>query len=240
MKDLSLRESDFPPVFFTYRGRKVCLLFDIRRYFDRCQLTWTLSTRCPPTTELLSKVDQVRICFFIAIYPVLQIMYTGRDSITTNPTWVHCDLWLTQTVTRKRHEENNQKESDSTRYLLIFVEIIIVMFLIIIYIFIYCLFIYLLWLIWLYNNWCCIKIYCWFFCYMKCLFINLAIFTFLSDSCWWLGFTHPGLIIGLRPANERRRYLVTTSLIGWAQALKQPCSSRPTVSKDLTDVALTV
>ena len=29
---------------------------------------------------------------------------------------------------------------------------------------------------------------------------------------------HPGLILGLRPANERRRYFVTTSLIGWAQA----------------------
>ena len=28
---------------------------------------------------------------------------------------------------------------------------------------------------------------------------------------------HPGLILGLRPANERRRYFVTTSLIGWAQ-----------------------
>ena len=26
-----------------------------------------------------------------------------------------------------------------------------------------------------------------------------------------------GLILSLRPANERRRYLVTTSLIGWAQ-----------------------
>ena len=25
-------------------------------------------------------------------------------------------------------------------------------------------------------------------------------------------------ILGLRPANERRRYFVTTSLIGWAQA----------------------
>ena len=35
--------------------------------------------------------------------------------------------------------------------------------------------------------------------------------------------THPhqqdaGLILGLRPANERRRYSVTTFLIGWAQA----------------------
>ena len=27
-----------------------------------------------------------------------------------------------------------------------------------------------------------------------------------------------GLILGLRPSNERRRYFVTTSLIGWAQA----------------------
>ena len=27
-----------------------------------------------------------------------------------------------------------------------------------------------------------------------------------------------GLILGLRPANERRRYFVTTSLIGWVQA----------------------
>ena len=27
-----------------------------------------------------------------------------------------------------------------------------------------------------------------------------------------------GLILGLRPANERRRYFVMTSLIGWVQA----------------------
>ena len=32
-----------------------------------------------------------------------------------------------------------------------------------------------------------------------------------------------GLILGLRPANERRRYKVTPSLIGWAQAWNQPC-----------------
>ena len=30
--------------------------------------------------------------------------------------------------------------------------------------------------------------------------------------------TVSGLILGLRPANEGRRYFVTTSLIGWAQA----------------------
>ena len=32
-----------------------------------------------------------------------------------------------------------------------------------------------------------------------------------------------GLILCLSPANERRRYFVTTSLIGWAQAYNQPC-----------------
>ena len=29
--------------------------------------------------------------------------------------------------------------------------------------------------------------------------------------------TKPGLILGLHPANERRRYFVTTSHIGWVQ-----------------------
>ena len=28
---------------------------------------------------------------------------------------------------------------------------------------------------------------------------------------------YPGLILGLRPANESRRYKVTPSLIGWVQ-----------------------
>ena len=31
-----------------------------------------------------------------------------------------------------------------------------------------------------------------------------------------------GIILGLRPANERRRYFVTTSLIGWAQLSISP------------------
>ena len=34
---------------------------------------------------------------------------------------------------------------------------------------------------------------------------------------------HAGLILGLRPANEKLRYIVTTSLIGWAQAWNQSC-----------------
>ena len=36
--------------------------------------------------------------------------------------------------------------------------------------------------------------------------------------------TAPGLILGLRPANERRCYFVTTSLIGWEQAKNQSCA----------------
>ena len=32
----------------------------------------------------------------------------------------------------------------------------------------------------------------------------------------------PGLILGLRPANERRRHFVTTSFIDWAQTWNQP------------------
>ena len=31
------------------------------------------------------------------------------------------------------------------------------------------------------------------------------------------GYVSAGLILGLHPANERRRYKVTPSLIGWAQ-----------------------
>ena len=34
---------------------------------------------------------------------------------------------------------------------------------------------------------------------------------------------YPGLILALRPANKRRRYKVTPSLIGWAQTYDQPC-----------------
>ena len=33
----------------------------------------------------------------------------------------------------------------------------------------------------------------------------------------------PGMILGLRPANERRRYFVTSSLISWVQAKNQSC-----------------
>ena len=45
-------------------------------------------------------------------------------------------------------------------------------------------------------------------------FDNIPMVTWLSLH----GIIMLGLILGLRPANERRRYFGTTSLIGWAQA----------------------
>ena len=43
-----------------------------------------------------------------------------------------------------------------------------------------------------------------------------------------------GLIVGLRPANERRRYFVTTSFIGWAQTYSRPCDYIHYISKSST------
>ena len=40
------------------------------------------------------------------------------------------------------------------------------------------------------------------------------------------GMKTPGLTPGLHPANERRRYFVTTAPIGWVQAYNQPWNSR--------------
>ena len=34
-----------------------------------------------------------------------------------------------------------------------------------------------------------------------------------------------GLVLAMRPANQGRCYKVTASLIGWAQAWNQPCTS---------------
>ena len=39
----------------------------------------------------------------------------------------------------------------------------------------------------------------------------------------WYCSWYTGLILGLCPANERRRYKVTPFLIGWAQTKNQPC-----------------
>ena len=47
--------------------------------------------------------------------------------------------------------------------------------------------------------------------------MNLAVGD--STTAWMIQLVHgTELILGLRPANERRCYLVTRSLIGWAQA----------------------
>ena len=43
---------------------------------------------------------------------------------------------------------------------------------------------------------------------------NLSICSRHNENCQ----LYPALILGLRPANERRCYFVTTSLIGWVQA----------------------
>ena len=48
--------------------------------------------------------------------------------------------------------------------------------------------------------------------------MNISVFTARD----WLGAPISGLILGLHPANERRFYKVTPSLIGWAQTLNQP------------------
>ena len=46
----------------------------------------------------------------------------------------------------------------------------------------------------------------------------------MTCPCYWRWRAYiTGLILGLCPANEGRRYQVTPSLIGWAQTLKQPC-----------------
>ena len=56
----------------------------------------------------------------------------------------------------------------------------------------------------------------------------------LNSVAWLLHLlncicTHnAGLILVLRPANERRRYFVTTSLIGSVQAWNQPCNDHLT------------
>ena len=51
---------------------------------------------------------------------------------------------------------------------------------------------------------------------------KIVIQNYIFEEFFMLGenelmINNAGLILGLRPANERRCYFVTTSLIGWAQ-----------------------
>ena len=47
--------------------------------------------------------------------------------------------------------------------------------------------------------------------------MTYILFTRMYKYAWSISRTIARLILGLRPANERRRYKVTPSLIGWAQ-----------------------
>ena len=53
---------------------------------------------------------------------------------------------------------------------------------------------------------------------MYCVTIHMALYTWAFST----KVRSAGLILGLRPANEWRRYKVTSSFIGWAQTLNQP------------------
>ena len=56
------------------------------------------------------------------------------------------------------------------------------------------------------------RFWTWSGCAHTQYYININITKHRMGLIW-----NPGMILGLRPANERRRYFVTTSLIGWAQ-----------------------
>ena len=56
-------------------------------------------------------------------------------------------------------------------------------------------------------------------------YVYSDIYTFVSYA-WSIAVichSQSGIILCMRPANERRRYIVTSSLIGWAHAQNDPC-----------------
>ena len=66
-----------------------------------------------------------------------------------------------------------------------------------------------------------------------------AIGTFQNNVAWDIPESRyaAGLVLGLRPANERRCYKVTPSLIGWAQTWNQPYAVRAARRDNFTDVS---
>ena len=50
-----------------------------------------------------------------------------------------------------------------------------------------------------------------------CKVATILFQSWCDNERWWWIENDSELILGLRPANERRRYKVTPSLIGWAQ-----------------------
>ena len=67
------------------------------------------------------------------------------------------------------------------------------------------------------------------FGHFKCLHWSSKILQHFQD----LVTDETGLILGLRPANERHRFKVTRSLIGWAQTENQPCEHWPPTQSPL-------
>ena len=51
-----------------------------------------------------------------------------------------------------------------------------------------------------------------------CLWIGIAVIFVQDESFQLVHVSRPGLILGLHPANERRRYKVTPFVIGWLQS----------------------
>ena len=58
-------------------------------------------------------------------------------------------------------------------------------------------------------------------CYFTNDFLNFVLDQYIPMISYPYA-EHAGLIVGLRPANERHRYKVTPSLIGWVQTQNQP------------------
>ena len=59
--------------------------------------------------------------------------------------------------------------------------------------------------------------------YHKCHFNGLFSLKILLNKDFTTSHLQQGSFKVLHPANERRRYVVTPSLIGWVQAQNQPC-----------------
>ena len=68
---------------------------------------------------------------------------------------------------------------------------------------------------------------------LKCL-CDKSVFVFQMAWCQFsvrvITLPCPGIILCMRPANERQCYIVTSPLIGWAHTQNDPCMSRQTVS----------
>ena len=62
------------------------------------------------------------------------------------------------------------------------------------------------------------------FCRYSYIYLH-QVFIICNGGCGLVLIDLPtGLILSLRPANKRRRYFVTTFLIGWVRAYNQPCT----------------